>query len=177
MIFTETKLKGMYLIDPELIEDERGFFARVWCRREFEEQGLTANFVQASISFNEKAGTLRGMHYQAAPNSETKLVRCTAGEIHDVVIDLRSSSPTYKQHLTFCLSGKNRRMLYIPEGFAHGFQTMEKHTEVLYQMTEYYAPKAARGVRWNDPVFGIKWPPVENRIMSEKDMAWPDYDA
>jgi len=177
MIFKETKIKGLYIIEVDPIEDERGFFARTWCKREFQEHGLMTSFVQTSISFNKKKGTLRGMHYQVAPNSEMKLVRCTAGKIHDVVIDLRPDSVTYKQHVSACLSAENRRMLYIPEGFAHGFQTMEDHTEVLYQISEYYTPEAARGVRWNDPEFGIDWPAIGNRILSDKDMGWPDHEG
>lgn len=176
MIFSETPLNGAYTIDISPVKDERGFFARVWCQKEFEKYGLNSHFVQANISFNEKTGTLRGMHYQLAPFEEVKLVRCTRGAIYDVIIDLRADSPTYKQHTSILLTAENYKALYIPQGFAHGFQTMEDHTEVLYQMSEFYAPEAARGVRWDDPVFGIKWPSVvEDRILSEKDRVWPGY--
>ncbi len=177
MIFTETNLRGVYVIEIEPISDQRGFFARTWCRKEFEKSGLGAGLVQANISFNEKAGTLRGMHYQVAPHEEAKLVRCTAGAIHDVVIDLRRDSATYKHHLGIELTAENHRMLYIPKGFAHGFQTLRDRTEVFYQMEELYVPEAARGVRWNDPAFDIAWPSAENRIISEKDASWPDLDA
>jgi dTDP-4-dehydrorhamnose 3,5-epimerase len=174
MIFKETKLKGVFVIEPEILEDERGFFARTCCWREFEEQGLNPNVVQCNISFNRKKGTLRGMHYQVAPHEEAKLVRCTMGAIHDVIIDLRSGSPTYKQWFSVELSAENREMIYIPEGFAHGFLTLEDNTEVSYQMSEFYAPACARGVRWNDPAFDIVWP-GEVMIISEKDSHYPDY--
>lgn len=174
MIFTATKLGGAYIIEPERLGDERGFFARTWCQREFEEHGLNPRLVQCSISFNKKKGTLRGMHYQAAPHEEAKLVRCTMGAIYDVLIDLRSHSPTYTQHLGVVLSAENRTMLYIPEGFAHGFQTLEKNSEVNYQMSEFYAPECARGVRWNDPAFGIAWPADERTIIA-RDQSYPDF--
>lgn len=173
MIFTETKLKGAYIIDPELIQDERGFFARTWCHQEFEARGFNPQLAQCSISFNVKKGTLRGMHYQVAPCEEAKLVRCTMGAIYDVIIDLRSESSTFKQWLAVELSANNRHMLYVPEGFAHGFQTTEDNTEVLYQMSEFYAPEYARGIRWNDSVFEIRWP-VAERIMSARDQQYPD---
>jgi dTDP-4-dehydrorhamnose 3,5-epimerase len=175
MRFIELDLKGAYLIEPDRLEDERGFFARTWCRREFEACGLTSRLVQCNISFNRRRGTLRGMHYQAEPHSETKLVRCTRGAIYDVIIDLRPSSPTFKRWVSAELTADNRRMLYIPEGFAHGLQTLVDDTEVLYQMSEFYVPEAARGVRWDDPAFDIRWPPVEERVMSEKDRTYPDF--
>jgi dTDP-4-dehydrorhamnose 3,5-epimerase len=174
MIFVKTKLKGAFIVEPEKFEDERGFFARSWCLREFEEQGLNPNLVQCNISFNRKKGTLRGMHYQAPPNEEAKLVRCTMGAIHDVIIDLRSDSPTHKQWFSVELSARNRKMIYIPEGFAHGFLTLEDNTEVSYQMSEFYTPERARGVRWNDPAFDIEWP-GEVETISEKDSHYPDY--
>ena len=174
MIFKETRLNGAFVIEPEIIEDERGFFARTWCRREFEEQGLNSNLVQCNISFNGKRGTLRGMHYQVAPHEEAKLVRCTMGAIYDVIIDLRSDSPTYKQWFSVELSAENRKMIYIPERFAHGFITMEDNTEVFYQMSEFYSPECARGLRWNDPAFNIVWP-VEVTVVSEKDTQYRDF--
>lgn len=175
MKFIETALRGVFIIEPERVEDQRGFFARTWCQDEFERHGLNSKLVQCSISFNKKKNTLRGMHYQAAPHEEAKLVRCTQGGIFDVIIDLRSDSPTRKQHVIVRLTAVNRLMLYIPAGIAHGFQTLEDDTEVFYQMSEFYYPEAARGVRWDDPAFGIAWPPVVQRIMSERDRNWPDY--
>ncbi len=172
MIFTETKLKGAYIIELEPVEDERGFFVRSFCMNEFKEHGLNPNVVQCNISFNKKKGTLRGMHYQIAPHEEAKLIRCTKGGIYDVIIDMRPRSPTYTQWISVELTADNRKMLYIPEGFAHGFQTLLDNTEVFYQMSEFYYPESARGVRWNDPAFGIKWS-FQNPIMSEKDESYP----
>lgn len=174
MIFTETKLAGAYIIEPERLEDERGFFARTWCQREFEVHGLNPRLVQCSISFNKKKGTLRGMHYQVAPHEEAKLVRCTSGAIYDVIIDLRLNSPTFKQWLAVELTADNRCMLYIPEGFAHGFQTLDHNTEVFYQMSEFYAGESANGVRWDDPAFGIEWT-EDTRIISARDQEYPDF--
>ena len=174
MIFTETPLKGAFLIDPERREDERGFFARTWCQREFEAQGLKTTWVQCNISFNQKKGTLRGMHYQAPPYSETKLVRCTEGAIYDVILDLRPDSPSFKRWIAVELTADNRRMLFIPEGFAHGFQTLVDSTEVFYQISAFYAPAYVRGVRWDDPAFGIAWPPDE-RTISERDRNYPGF--
>lgn len=174
MIFTETKLKGAFLIEPERFEDKRGFFARTWCQREFLAHGLNPRLVQSSISFNKKKGTLRGMHYQVAPYEEVKLVRCTKGAIYDVVIDLRPESPTFKHYAAVVLTTDNRKMLYIPERCAHGFQTLEDDTEVFYQMSEFYEPTCARGVRWDDPVFAIEWPPAD-RIIIERDRNYPDF--
>jgi len=166
LIFRATKLEGAFLLEPERKKDERGYFARTFCEREFAEHGLRSRFVQCNISFNRRKGTLRVMHFQAAPHEEAKLVSCTRGSIYDVIIDLREGSPTYRQHLGQTLSAYNGRMLYIPEGFAHGFQTLEDETEVFYQMSEFYHPESARGVRWNDPAFQIEWPPAERIIIA-----------
>jgi dTDP-4-dehydrorhamnose 3,5-epimerase len=174
LIFTETKLPGAFVIEPEKHEDDRGFFARSFCREEFEAHGLNPNVAQCNISFNKRKGTLRGMHYQTAPFAEAKLVRCTAGSIYDVIIDLRSSSRTFKEHFATELSAANRRALYIPEEFAHGFQTLEDNTEVFYQMSQLYSAKQACGVRWDDPAFGIQWPQAQ-RIMNERDRNYPDF--
>lgn len=175
MIFTETKLNGAFIIDPERHEDERGFFARSWCQREFAEHGLNPRLAQCNISFNKKKGTLRAMHFQTQPHAEAKLVRCTQGAIYDVIVDLRSNSATFKQWIAVTLTAENRRMLYIPEEFAHGFLTLENDTEVFYQMSEFYAPQAARGFRWDDPLFAISWPePVS--IISQKDQQYEDFD-
>lgn len=175
MLFTETCLKGAFLIEPERHEDERGFFARTWCRHEFAAHGLNAELVQCNVSYNRRKGTLRGMHYQRAPYAEAKLVRCTRGAIYDVIIDLRPDSPTRLQWLAVRLTAEDGRMLTIPEGFAHGFQTLEDDTEVFYQMSAFYAPEAAAGIRWNDPYFGISWP-LADPILSEKDRAYPDFE-
>lgn len=174
MIFEETPLKGAYVVDADLRADSRGFFARTWCASEFEDHGLNPRLVQCSISFNRRKGTLRGMHYQAAPHEEAKLVRCTMGAICDVIVDLRPDSPTFKRHVAVTLSAENRKALYIPEKFAHGFVTLEDETEVYYQMSEFYAPESARGFRWNDQQFGIRLPvPVE--VISERDATYPDF--
>jgi dTDP-4-dehydrorhamnose 3,5-epimerase len=174
MIFTETTLKGAFMIEPERRHDERGFFARTWCQREFEAGGLSPEWVQCNVSFSRQRGTLRGMHYQAAPYEEAKLVRCTMGAIYDVIIDLRHESPTFRRWLALELTADNRRMLFIPQGFAHGFQTLADDTEVFYQMSQFYAPEYARGVRWDDPAFGVSWP-AEKRIISERDRGFPDF--
>jgi dTDP-4-dehydrorhamnose 3,5-epimerase len=176
MIFTETKLPGLYLADLERREDERGFFARSWCRDEFAANGLDARLVQCNISFNLRRGVLRGMHYQAEPYPEVKLVRCTQGAIFDVAVDLRPDSPTFRQWVGVELTPANRRALYIPGGFAHGFQTLAPDSEVFYQMSEFYHPEAARGVRWNDPAFGIQWP-LPDPFLSDRDRAYPDFTA
>jgi dTDP-4-dehydrorhamnose 3,5-epimerase len=175
MNFHETKLPGVFEIHLDPKPDERGFFARSWCQREFEEHGLNPSLVQCNVSFNERTGTLRGIHYQAAPYPETKLVRCTKGAIYDVVVDLRSQSPTYKQWVGVTLTAENRQMLYVPEECGHGFLTLEDETEVFYQMSEFYPPDLARGVRWNDPAFGIEWP-CEAAQMSERDRAYPNFE-
>jgi len=175
MLFVGTKLEGAFVVEPEPRKDERGFFARIWCQREFQEHGLVANVVQSNLSYSRKAGTLRGMHYQVAPDEETKLIRCTKGAIYDVIIDLRPTSPTYMQWEAFELTADNYKMLYVPKGFANGFQTLEDNVEILYHVSQFYSPMSERGVRWNDPQFGIKWPDVPLRTISEKDRNWPDY--
>ncbi len=175
MIFKETKLGGAFVVEPERFEDERGFFARGWSRREFEERGLDARLVETNISFNRLRGTLRGMHFQSAPRAQSKLVRCTSGAIYDVIVDLRPESPTFKRWVGVELSAENRLMLFVPEGFAHGFQTLEDETEVFYQMSDYYAPETAGGVRWDDPAFGIEWPDAPARIINERDATYPDF--
>jgi dTDP-4-dehydrorhamnose 3,5-epimerase len=158
VIFVETGLKGAFIIEPERLEDERGFFARTWCKREFESHGLSSRLLQCSVSFNARQGTLRGMHFQRAPHQEAKLIRCTMGAIYDVIIDLRPGSSTFKEHVAVELTAQNHLMLYAPEGFAHGFITLADNSEILYQMSEFYAPGHAGGVRWNDPAFAIPWP-------------------
>lgn len=174
MHFQETPLAGAYVITPERHADERGFFARTWCRDEWAAHGLNPTLAQCNISFNTRAGTLRGMHYQAAPHEEVKLVRCTRGAVYDVIIDLRPTSSTFKQHFGLTLNAENRTMLYIPEGFAHGFLTLADETEVFYQMSAMFEPTAARGVRWNDPAFGIAWPaPVA--VIKPRDAGYADY--
>ena len=174
MILHETALKDAYVIDIERREDNRGFFARAWCKKEFAAHGLNADMAQYNIGFSKKRGTLRGMHYQGVPYEETKLVRCTMGAIYDVVLDLRSDSPTYKQWIGVELTADNRRMLYIPEGCAHGYQTLADKTEIVYQASQFYAPECARGVRYNDPTFGIQWP-ITVQVISDTDKNWPDY--
>lgn len=176
MIFHETGLVGAYRIELEPYGDARGFFARTWCEREFVRHGLPARMVQANLSFNKKKGTLRGLHYQAPPSREGKLVRCTAGAIYDVIVDIRPRSATFRQHVAVTLSAENRQALYIPPGFAHGFQTLADDTEVAYLMTDFYQPEYARGLRWNDPVLGIAWPEEERTIL-ERDNSYPDFGA
>ena len=176
MIFTETKLPGAYVIEVEKREDQRGFFGRTFCREEFEAHGLNSQVVQCNTSFNKRKGTLRGMHFQAVPFAEAKLVRCTSGSIYDVIIDLRPASRTFKQHFAVELSAANQRMLYIPENMAHGFQTLEDDTEVFYQMSQMFSAEHARGIRWNDPAFGIEWP-ADERIITERDRNYPDFVA
>ncbi len=175
MIFLETPMKGAYVIELQKQEDERGFFARSWCSEEFSSKGLDTRLVQCNVSFNKKKGTLRGLHYQLPPHAETKLVRCTRGALYDVIVDLRSDSPTFLKWFGVELTSENHRMLYIPQRFAHGFQTLEDGTEIFYQMSEFYAPKAARGLRWNDPLLEIVWPDG-NRTISEKDREYIDLD-
>jgi dTDP-4-dehydrorhamnose 3,5-epimerase len=175
MKFHSTELHGALLLEPELIEDERGFFARTWSAEEFERLKLNSKIAQCSLSFNGRRGTIRGLHYQVTPHEETKLVRCSAGKILDVIVDLRKGSPTFKRWAAFELSSQNHRILYIPEGFAHGFQTLEDNTEIVYQLSEYYHPESARGVSWDDPVLKIDWPlPVA--VMSERDKNLPSLD-
>jgi dTDP-4-dehydrorhamnose 3,5-epimerase len=175
MLFLPAKITGTWLIEPEKLEDERGFFARTFCSREFEERGLKTQFVQSSISFSPKKGTLRGLHFQIAPHEEAKLVYCTRGVVYDVLIDLRRKSPSFGQWMAVQLTAESRRMLYVPEGVAHGFQTLVEGAEVFYQISEYYDPNCSRGVRWNDPAFGVLWP-LENPILSQRDrnhVLWP----
>lgn len=176
MNFKETKLRGAYVIEPELLEDERGFFARIWSEEEFAVRGLNPRIVQCNSSFNKQRGTLRGMHYQIPPHEEAKLVRCTAGAIYDVIIDLREDSPTRSKWIGVELSARNRLMVYVPEGFAHGFQTLADETEVFYQVSAYYHQESARGVRWDDPAFGIDWP-LEISVISERDRSHPLLEA
>ena len=174
MIFLPTSLPGAFIIDIERREDDRGFFARTWCRREFEEMGLNAELAQCNTSYNRRRGTLRGMHWQSAPNAEAKLIRCTRGAIWDAIVDLRPDSPTYLQHVGVELTADSRRALYVPEGMAHGFVTLEDDSEVFYQMSEFFEPAAARGARWNDPAFGISWP-VSDPILHPRDAGYPDF--
>jgi dTDP-4-dehydrorhamnose 3,5-epimerase len=174
MKFEETRLQGAWIIDINKLEDERGFFARTFCQREFLEHGLNTRVAQCNVSYNRKKGTFRGMHLQVSPFQEVKLVQCTSGTIYDIMIDLRPESPTYLQHLGVTLSAQNYRMLYIPEGFAHGFLTLEEDTNVFYQMSEFYAPECARGFRWNDPAFGITLP-ADIIVISERDAKYPDF--
>lgn len=175
MKFTETKLKGAFIIEIEPIKDERGFFARTWCKKKFSEQGLNTNFVQCNISFNKKKGTIRGMHYQDDPYQEAKLVRCTRGSIFDVIIDMRPESKTYKKWISVGLSPINLKMLYIPEGFAHGFQTLEDNTEVFYQMSEFYHAECAMGISWREKDLMIEWP-IKDVIISVKDQNLPSLE-
>lgn len=174
MKFTETNLKGAYVLEINKLKDERGFFGRSWCMNELKEYGLNTNIAQANTSFSRKKGTLRGMHYQNDPYQETKLIRCTRGSIYDVIIDLRPTSPTYKQWFGIELTQDNYKMLYVPEDFAHGFITLEDDTEVTYLVTEFYTPGAEAGIRWNDAQFNIKWP-LDPKVISEKDKIHPDF--
>ena len=174
MIFNKTGIPGVFVIELDLNPDARGFFARTWCENEFRDHGLAPRIAQCSISFNERKGTLRGVHYQAPPWQEAKVVRCTEGSLYDVALDLRPDSPTYRQWFATELSAANRRALYIPEGCAHGFLTLEDETEALYEISEFYHPEAGRGVRWNDPAFAIVWP-LEVKVISERDRSYPDY--
>jgi dTDP-4-dehydrorhamnose 3,5-epimerase len=176
VIFTQTQLPGVMLIEPERLEDARGFFARTWCVREMARQGLASRLVQCSISFNPHKGTLRGMHYQTAPHEEAKLVRCTMGAVYDVIVDLRPDSPTFEHWISTELTAKNRHMVYVPTGCAHGFLTLTDDTELFYQTSEFYAPQSAKGVRWNDARFGIQWP-GKVRIISERDQNYPDFSS
>jgi dTDP-4-dehydrorhamnose 3,5-epimerase len=176
MRFIQTVLKGAYLVEIERRADGRGFFGRGWCKKEFEIQGLNPNLAQANIGFSQKTGTLRGMHYQAVPYQEAKLVRCTMGAIYDVVLDLRHASLTYLKWFGVELTAHNRRMVYVPEGCAHGYQTLTDDTEVFYQTSQFYAPAHVRGVRYDDPVFRISWP-IAVRAISDADRDWPSYSA
>jgi dTDP-4-dehydrorhamnose 3,5-epimerase len=174
MRFIETGLPGAYLVELERREDDRGFNARIWCEREFREHGLTTRLAQSNVIFNRAKGTVRGMHYQVPPHAESKLFRVTRGTIHDVIIDLRPASPTYEEWISVELTADSYTMLYVPERFAQGFQTLQDDTELVYQVSEFYAPEYERGIRHDDPAFGIEWP-LEVEAISVKDRAWPDY--
>jgi len=176
VIFTPTALPGVWVVGPEPVEDVRGFFARTWCAQEFTARGLDARWVQSSVSFNKKKGTLRGLHWQRAPYEEVKLVRCVRGALHDVVLDLRPRSPTYRRHVAVELSADNRKAVYVPAGVAHGFQTLADDTEIFYEISVPYTPSHAAGVRWNDPVFAIAWPDPDP-IMSDRDRSYPDFQG
>lgn len=175
MIVCKTKLTGTFEIHLEPRSDERGFFARSWCQKEFDDLGLNPKVVQCSVSFNVRKGTLRGLHYQGAPYQEAKLVRCTKGAIYDVVLDLRTQSPTFRDWVAITLTAADRNMVYVPEGCAHGFLTLEDNTEVFYQMSEAYHEELSRGVRWNDPAFQIVWP-EKVEVISERDRTYPDFE-
>jgi dTDP-4-dehydrorhamnose 3,5-epimerase len=172
--FLPLELPGVFLIEPEPLADDRGFFARTWCSREFADHGLVTAIAQCSLSYNRRKGTLRGMHYQAPPHEEVKIVRCTAGAIYDVVIDLRPGSPTRGRWLGVELSAANRRQIYVPAGFAHGFQALVDDTEVFYQISQFYHPESARGLRYDDPAFGIRWP-LGDLTVSERDLSFPEF--
>lgn len=175
MIFTPTPLAGAYLIDLEKRGDDRGFFARMFCAKEFAHQGLECNFVQVNNSLTAKAGTLRGHHYQLAPNAEVKVVRCVRGSLWDAIVDLRPDSPTFRKWFAAELSAENRTMMYVPRGFAHAFLTLTDDVEAVYMVSNEYAPEHERGLRWDDPAVGIEWP-ISPTELSAKDTAWPDFD-
>lgn len=174
MKFLPTPLGGAYVVELEPQKDERGYFARSFCREEFAQRGLKSEFAQCSVSLNHRRGTLRGMHYQMKPHQEAKLVRCTRGRMQDVIVDLRTVSPSFKQWLAVELSADNCRMLYVPEGFAHGFLTLADDTEVFYQISEVHHPESARGFRWNDPAFDIAWP-EQVQVISDRDREYLDF--
>lgn len=176
MIFTETTLKDAVIIDVERRGDERGYLARTFCEEEFAEHGLETRFVQASAIFSPRRDTLRGLHYQRSPHGEVKLVRCVRGAARVTIVDLRPDSETYTRWIGVELSPENGRLLYVPRGFAQGYQTLADDTEVSYQMSHHYVPESASGVRWDDPAFGIQWPPAQQRIISARDRAWPDFE-
>lgn len=176
MRFIPTALSGAYIIEPEPIADSRGFFARSFCRKEFERYGLKGCFVQCNISWNKEKGILRGMHYQTPPHAEVKVVRCTRGKVYDVIVDIRPDSPTYRKWIGVELAADNYRMLYVPENFAHGYQTLDSDTEVFYLVSEFYTPASERGVRWDDPAFGIEWP-LPDPVMSSKDKSYPEFGS
>ena len=175
MIFTPTDIDGVVVVTPELRTDDRGFFARTFCAREFEAAGLRSLVAQANVSFNHHAGSLRGLHFQRAPAAEAKLVRCTRGRVFDVAVDVRPTSPNFLRHVGVVLDAEERNALYVPEGFAHGYLTLEDGCEVVYQVSEFYTPGAEGGLRWDDPELGIAWP-AEVRVISEKDANWPGVD-
>lgn len=174
MIFTPLPLGGACLVRCEPREDERGYYMRTWCAREFRDQGLSDRFVESGASYNRRRGTLRGLHFQAAPHAQAKLVRCIRGAVYDVIVDLRRDSPTYLRWVAVELSSHTHTMLYVPEGFAHGFQTLAEDTELLYQMTDFYCPAAERGIRWNDPTLGIQWP-LTPAAISARDAGFADF--
>jgi dTDP-4-dehydrorhamnose 3,5-epimerase len=174
MLFTETHIPGVYTLDIEKRGDERGFFARTFCEKELELQGLETRFVQQNASFSAQKGTLRGLHFQRAPDAEVKLIRCVRGAILDLAIDLRPESATFRRWITLELTAENRRLAYIPRGFAHGFMTLTDDTEVSYLVSAFYKPEAEGGVRWNDPAFGLELP-FEPTVVSPKDASWPDF--
>lgn len=174
MKFVDTELQGVFIVELDKIVDDRGFFARAWCAKEFETAGLNPNLFQGNISFCRHRGTLRGMHYQAAPHQEAKCVRCTRGAIYDVCVDLRPDSSTYLRWLGIELSEENHKMMYVPEGLAHGYVTLIDNTEIFYLVSQYYAPEFERGIRWNDKLFSIVWP-ITDVVLSAKDRNWPDF--
>lgn len=175
MIFKETNLKGAYILEIQKIEDDRGFFGRSWCAKEMESHGLNINIRQTNVSYNKLRGTLRGMHYQKPPFKECKVVRCTKGAIFDVIIDLRPDSPTYREWFGVELTSENHKMIYIPEDFAHGYITLEDHTEITYMVSEFYAPGYEGAIRWDDPKFNIQWP-ILPQVISAKDKGIPNFD-
>lgn len=177
MKFIETKLKGVYVVEPTRFEDERGFFAPSFSQREFEAHGLASRFVENNISFNRRSGTLRGLHYQAAPFGQAKLVCCARGAIYDVAVDLRPSSPTFRNWVGAELTAENRLLMYLPSDVGHGFQTLADNTEVFYQVSDFYQPEANKGWRWNDPAFGIEWPLPDECIINSRDASYPDFNA
>jgi dTDP-4-dehydrorhamnose 3,5-epimerase len=174
MIFTETALRGAFVIEPERREDHRGFFARIWCQNELRQHGLKYELAQSNVGFSWKKGTLRGLHFQKAPHAEVKIVRCTRGALFDVIVDLRPDSPSHKQWFGVRLDEENRRMIYVPEGFAQGYITLADNTEMYYHTTAFFDPGSASGVRYDDPAFGVAWP-AEVTVISEQDRSWPDY--
>jgi dTDP-4-dehydrorhamnose 3,5-epimerase len=176
MIFTETPLVGAFIIDIAAIQDERGFFARTWAPEEFESRGLDATLVQCNLAWNQRKGTLRGMHFQRPPFEEVKIVRCTRGALLDVIVDLRRESPTFRQWTSVALDADSRRMLYVPKGFAHGYETLTDDVEVYYHVSAPYTPECAAGVPWDDPAFGIEWPSPPT-LISEKDRSWPRFNG
>jgi dTDP-4-dehydrorhamnose 3,5-epimerase len=173
--FLETPLAGAFVLEPERSEDERGYFQRIWSAEELAGHGLTATLAYTAISFNARAGTLRGLHYQRAPHEEAKLVRCLTGSLLDVIVDLRPGSPTHRQWFAVELDAESGRSLFVPEGLAHGFQTLADGTRTLYHISTRWAPEAAAGVRWDDPAFGVAWPDAPERTISERDRTWPDF--
>jgi dTDP-4-dehydrorhamnose 3,5-epimerase len=176
MKFTETGLEGAWIVDVEPLSDDRGFFGRTWCAKEFAEHGMVADMAQCNVSYNHRKGTLRGLHYQVPPAAEAKFVRCTAGAVHDVIVDVRPDSDTYLQWIGVDLTAENRRALYVPPMFAHGYLTLTDGAEVIYQVSEFYTPGAERGARYDDPAFGIDWP-VAIEVLSEKDAGWAPFEA